>query len=183
MLGEKSLLQWVIARISYFSTDIIIVTAEKGPVPANLSYARIRTTGDVFPEKGSLGGIYSGMMASKSQYNFVVGCDMPFLNRDLMKFMMGIAPGFDLVLPRMDKIVEPLHAIYARSCLGYMENLLKQGELQILKFFHQVKVRYVDPPEIERFDPGHLSFFNINTEEDLKKAKEILAKGETCAER
>jgi molybdopterin-guanine dinucleotide biosynthesis protein A len=184
LLGDKSLLQWVVTRISHFDTDVIIVTAKKEPVPVNISYARVLTTGDIFPDRGSLGGIYSGIMTSKSQYNFVVGCDMPFLNLDLMKFMMDIAPGFDLVLPRMGKIVEPLHAIYARSCLVYMENLLKQGELQILKFFHQVKVRYVDPPEIERFDPGYLSFFNVNTEEDLKKAKEILAKGDSsCAKR
>ena len=179
IIGDKSLLQWVISGISCFNTEIIIVTAKKGPVPANINNPEVRTTGDIYPESGSLGGIYSGMVVSKSCYNFVVGCDMPFLNRDFLHYMMEIAYGFDLVLPRLGNIVEPLHAIYHKNCLVHMENLLKQGELQILKFFHQVKVRYVEEDEIDRFDPSHLTFFNVNTEDDLRKAKEILARGDS----
>jgi molybdopterin-guanine dinucleotide biosynthesis protein A len=178
IIGDKSLLQWVISRVSCFDTEIILVTARKEPVPAGLNYGRIKTTGDIYPEKGSLGGIYSGMAVSKSFYNFVVGCDMPFLNLELLRYMMDVASGYDLVLPRMGEIVEPLHAIYTKDCLVHMENLLKQGELQILKFFPQVRVRYVEDEEIDRFDPDHLSFFNINTEEDLNRAKEIIAKGD-----
>ena len=181
IIGDKSLLQWVISGISFYNTEIIIVTAKKEPVPADIGYSRIRMTGDIFPGKGSLGGIYSGVAVSESFYNFIVGCDMPFLNRSLLSYMMEISAGFDLVLPRLGTIVEPLHAIYTKNCLVHMENLLKKGELQILKFFPDVKIRYVEKEEIERFDPRLLSFFNINTEEQLNKAKEMLVKGDSGA--
>ncbi len=182
-IGDKSLLQWVISAISYFNCEIILVTARQGPVPASISNFKVRTTGDIYPEKGSLGGIYSGMTVSTSFYNFVVAGDMPFLNRDLMQYMMEISPGYDLVLPRFGKIVEPLHAIYSRNCLVQMENLLKQGELQILKFFPDVKTRYIENDEIDKFDPEHLSFFNINTEADLRKARLIWERGDNGVKR
>lgn len=183
IIGGKTLLQWVISSISFFNTEIIIVTAKKEPVPADAGYARIRMASDIYPDKGSLGGIYSGVAVSESFYNFVVGCDMPFLNRSLLGYMMEMSPGFDLILPRLGEIVEPLHAIYTKNCLVHMENLLKQGELQILKFFPEVKIRYIEKEEIERFDPGLLSFFNVNTEEQLNKAKEMIKEGDSSAKR
>lgn len=182
IIGETPLLQRVISRISCFDTEVIIVTAGKEPVPDDIGYTKVRTASDIYPGKGSLGGIYSGVADSKSFYNFVVACDMPFLNRDLLQYMMEISTGFDLVVPRLGKRIEPLHAIYTKNCLSYMENLLEQGELQIFKFFHRVKVRYVEKEEIGRFDPQHLSFFNINTEEDVKRAREIIARGGAGAE-
>lgn len=183
ILGEKSLLRWVISSISHFNYEIVIVTAKQEPVPASISGFKVRMTGDIYPEKGSLGGIYSGIAVSKSFYNFVIAGDMPFLNRGLMQYMMDITNGFDLVLPRFGEIVEPLHAIYSRSCMAYMEDLLKQDELQILKFFPSVNTRYIENDEVDKFDPEHLSFFNINTENDLKKARLILEKGDNGAKR
>jgi len=107
-------------------------------------------------------------------YNLVVACDMPFLNIELIKYMIQQAAGYDVVVPRKGKLVEPLHAIYSRDCRMPVEQLLKQGELQIQKFLQLVKVHYVEDDEIIRFDPRRLSFFNINTEADLKKARELI---------
>jgi molybdopterin-guanine dinucleotide biosynthesis protein A len=80
------------------------------------------------------------------------------------------------VVPRVGELVEPLHAVYAKSCLAPVERLLEQGNLRVDALFDLVKVRYVETDEIDRFDPQHLSFFNINTRADLERAKQ-LAKG------
>jgi molybdopterin-guanine dinucleotide biosynthesis protein A len=87
--------------------------------------------------------------------------------------MIQLSANFDLVVPRWDGMVEPLHAVYSKGCLAPVESLLKQGTLNIAKLFTLVKVRYVEAEEIDRFDPKHLSFFNINTEADLKIAREL----------
>jgi molybdopterin-guanine dinucleotide biosynthesis protein A len=87
--------------------------------------------------------------------------------------MIKLAANFDLVVPRWDGMVEPLHAVYSKNCLAPIEGLLKQGVLSIDRLFNLVKVRYMEAEDIDRFDPGHLSFFNINTEADLKRAKEM----------
>jgi molybdopterin-guanine dinucleotide biosynthesis protein A len=69
--------------------------------------------------------------------------------------------------------VEPLHAVYSRACLAPIESLLKQGDLRLRQLFALVEVRYVEAEEIDRFDPQHLSFFNINSEADMERAKKL----------
>ncbi len=99
---------------------------------------------------------------------------MPFLNLDLLDYMVRVTDDFDLIVPRVGKLIEPLHAIYSKRCLTHIRELIKKNELQVYQLFPLVKVRYIESEEINRFDPKHLSFFNINTEADLKKAKELV---------
>ncbi len=174
IVGNRSLLERVLATLSLLSGDIILVAA-KNCYPSNLSsYPRLRKTIDTYSGKGPLGGIYTGLVESSSFYNLVVACDMPFLNQDLLQYMMGLTSGYDLVVPRVGKLVEPLHAVYSKHCLEPIEYLLKKGDLSIFNLFKLVKVRYVEAGEIERFDPKHLSFLNVNTETDLERAKELV---------
>ena len=98
---------------------------------------------------------------------------MPFLNGPLLRYMIEAADGFDFVLPRVKKWFEPLHAVYSRNCVPAIKNVLDQGKNMIIEIFDYVKVRYIEEEEIDRFDPGHLSFFNINTKEDLEMARKI----------
>ncbi len=175
-VGKRTLLQWVVSHLSLFNCDIIIVTANKQSLPEFIDYPKMRMVTDVYPGKGSLGGIYTGLATSDSFHNLVVACDMPFLNQALLSYMIRLSVNFDLVIPRLGNKVEPLHAVYSKDCLAPIEGLLKQGNLKIIDFFDLVRVRYVETEEINKFDPKHLSFFNINTEADLKAARE-LAKG------
>lgn len=172
-VGNKSLIQWVVFSLSFFNSDIIIVTAAKQFFPQFIDYPKLRIVTDAYPDKGPLGGIYTGLAASDSFYNLVVACDMPFLNQALLDYMIQISANFDLVVPRLGNMVEPLHAVYSKGCLAPVECLLKQGNLSVRELFTLVKVRYVEATEINRFDPKHLSFFNVNTEADLETAREV----------
>jgi len=173
-VDNRSLLQWVLFRLSLFNSDIIIVTSTEHPFTQFAGYPRLRIVTDTYPGKGPLGGIYTGLVTSESLYNLVIACDMLFLNQGLLRYMIQLSANFDLVVPRLGKLVEPLHAVYSKSCLAPIERLLKQGNLKIDQLFTLVRVRYVEAREINRFDPKHLSFFNINTEDDLEKARELI---------
>ena len=176
-VGNTSLLERVVSNLSLFNSDIIIVTAVKQFLPQFTDYPKLRLVADIYPGKGALGGVYTGLATSDSFYNLVVACDMPFLNRDLLRYMVQLADGFDLVMPRLGNLVEPLHAVYSKGCLTPMENLLKQGNLKVSDLLALVKVRYVEAEEINQLDPKHLSFFNINTETDLETAQELAREG------
>lgn len=173
-INNTSLLQHTISQVSFLNSDIIIVTAAEQPLPRVTGFPRLRVVTDAYSGKGPLVGIYTGLNTSDSFYNLVVACDMPFLNQDLLKYMIQIVGDFDVVVPRLDNLVEPLHALYSKDCLAPMESLFKQGNLSIHQLFPLVKVRYVETEEIGRFDPQHLSFFNINTQGDLEKAKKLI---------
>jgi molybdopterin-guanine dinucleotide biosynthesis protein A len=174
IVGDKSLLQRVVSNLSLFNRDIIIVTAVGQSLSQLVNYSKSRIVPDAYPGKGALGGICTGLTASDSFYNLVVACDMPFLNHDLLHYLIQLSPSFDVVVPRLGDMVEPLHAVYSKNCLASAESLLKQGNLSITKLFTLVRVRYVGAEEIDRFDPKHLSFFNINTEADLNRARELV---------
>jgi molybdopterin-guanine dinucleotide biosynthesis protein A len=172
-VGADSLLQRVLFQLTPFNRDIIIVTAGSKSLPQLDGYQGARVVTDIYPGKGVLGGIYTGLAESSSSYNLVVAGDMPFLNQALLRYMVGLSAGFDLVVPRLGDMVEPLHAVYARNCLAHIKRLLERGVLEVRALFELVKVRYVEASEIDRFDPGHLSFFNVNTEADLERARQI----------
>jgi molybdopterin-guanine dinucleotide biosynthesis protein A len=178
IIGDDSLIERVTHRLAFFSSQIIVVAAEKRLIPL-LSHLTAKVVVDLYPGKGSLGGVYTGLTVSDSLHNLVVACDMPFLSSALLDHIIQLSPGFDLVIPRVGGMLEPLHAVYSKNCLTPMEQLLQQDRLRIGKLSDLVKVRYVENDEIDRFDPEHLSFLNINTETDLERARELARKEQT----
>ena len=177
-IGNKNLIERVVSKISSFKSEIIIVTTGEQSFSQFADYPRLRIATDIYPGKGALGGLYTGLYISDSFYNLTVACDMPFLNQALLHYMVQLADGFDAVIPRLGDKVEPLHSVYSKNCLPPLERLLKQSNLKVSDVLPMVKVKYVESEEIDKFDPKHLSIFNINTASDLKKARE-LAKEET----
>lgn len=130
----------------------------------------VRVAADLFPGKGPLGGLYTGLILSPSPYAVAVACDMPFIDARLLGHLLTLAPGYDAVVPRVGELLEPLHAVYSPRCLPVMSDLLRQGKLSLMEVFKRVNVRYA-----ERTDIGDtLPFFNINTPQDLDKAQSLL---------
>jgi molybdopterin-guanine dinucleotide biosynthesis protein A len=152
--------------------DIIIA----GELGSSDALPGIRVVGDVHVGAGALGGIHSGLSASQTPYCLVVACDMPFLSASLLRYMIGkIDPcdhgAPDIVIPRVNGYTEPLHALYSRRCLKPIEEFIEQGGGRIIDFFSRVRVRYVGAEEVDRFDPQHRSFFNVNTPDDWLRAQ------------
>lgn len=171
-LCGKSLIEHIIERLEPISNQILIVTAEEQS--RLLTTHKTEVVTDVHPGKGPLGGIYTGLLASKSPYSLVVGCDMPFLNINLLRYMISLIREFDAIVPRleMDKI-EPLHAIYSRRCTDIIQTQLEHEHLKISQTVDKLYTRYVEREECTSFDPYLLSFFNINSPADLRRATKI----------
>ena len=174
VIEGKSLIQWVVDRLAILSTEIIIATAHGEAIPCS-SAVMIKTVADIYPDKGPLVGIYSGLIASSSPRAIVVGCDTPFLSVGLLEYMTQGCSTFDVVIPRIKNKLEPLCAVYSKNCLVPIQELLEQDEQRIRKLFSMVKVKYVEEDEINSFDPEHLSFFNINSQDDLERARKLAA--------
>ena len=175
-IGGKRLVEKAVDSLHLVSQEVLVVTSQaqfNNIASVNLE---ARVVVDLYPHKASLGGIYTGLSSANTLYGLIVACDMPFLNVALLRYMVELSPHFDIVIPRLGNKLEPLHAIYSKSCLGPIENLLWQGRLRIVEFFHQVRVRYVEETEIDRFDLQRLSFFNINTPADLERARELASR-------
>jgi molybdopterin-guanine dinucleotide biosynthesis protein A len=163
----------MVQELSALSDDLIVVTnTPECYDPLGLA-ARLVT--DERPDEGSLMGIYSGLKAARRPYALVVACDMPFLNPPLLRYMLSMVPGYDVVVPRLAGMLEPLHAVYGRTCLPSIARLLDEGRRKVVAFFPYVKVRHVEKREIDMFDPLHLSFVNINTPQDWEQVQALLS--------
>ncbi len=178
VLAGEGLLQRLIARLSRLDGEIIVVLAQGQKEPFSSRPRHVKIATDTHSGGGPLMGIYSGLKLSQDPHSVVVACDMPFLNIKLLRYMSGLAPGFDVVIPRVGDLVEPLHAVYSRNCLGIMKSMLEDGNFKISNLLQRVKVRYVEESEIDSFDPQHLSLFNINTPADLERAEQVVSREE-----
>lgn len=174
MLGGETLLERTARRLSALFEEIIVVRGEGCAEDASQAVPGTREVKDIHKARGPLGGIYAGLSASTSLHNMVVACDMPFLDMDLLRYMIGLTEGFDVVMPRLGENTEALHAIYSKDCLRPIEALIERGEFRVIRFLDAVRVRFVEEIEIDRFDRERLSFFNINTQADLSRAEKLV---------
>ena len=177
-IDHQSLIERAIDCLSPVSETILIVTSEEQFSLIASAGLKGEVIADFYSGKGALGGVYTGLLSADTFYSLVVGCDMPFLNRALLRHLVDLAPDFDVVVPRLDAMTEPLHAVYSKRCLDSIEHLLRRDRLAISQVFSLVKTRYVGEDEMAEFDPERLSCFNINTQDDLKKAKVLVKQRE-----
>ena len=171
-IGGEYLIERVIGSLSQLGDDIIVVTA----APNQLSKLNVEKVLDTYPRTGAKVGLCTGLNASLSFYSLVVACDMPFLNINLLRHLLDSASGFDAVIPKIGDKIEPLHAVYSKNCIPILEEQIGKDRLKISDLFSEINVRYVEAGEIEKYDPLHLSLYNINSEGDLKRAKAIIKK-------
>lgn len=174
-LNGKHLIDIVISKLKHIVGNNIIIV---GPPERYPSYKQV--VPDLFNQRGLLVGLYSGLKASTSRYNLVVGCDMPFLKVELLQYIKDKIGSNDIIIPRYAKnYIEPLCAIYSRDCLSVMERNIEAGILSIRRILPYLKVRYIEEKEIKKVDSELNSFFNINYKEDFVKAEELIKGNES----
>jgi molybdopterin-guanine dinucleotide biosynthesis protein A len=169
--GESVMIGAIAKKLSEVSDDIVVSSNSRRYDDITVP---VRWVADVKPGAGSLMGLYSGLLAVKHDYAIAVACDMPFINIELLKYMMSLPRDYDALLPRIGDKTEQLHSIYSKSCLPEMERFLESGRLKITAFLGEINVKFVPEDIINKYDPQHLAFFNVNTAEQLKEAQNIL---------
>jgi molybdopterin-guanine dinucleotide biosynthesis protein A len=165
-IAGKPMIEHVLNALQGVADRIIIVTNS----PQRYGAYDALVVRDALDKRGPLTGIYTGLLHATDEHSVVVACDMPFLNPRLIAYMAGLAEEYDIVLPKIGELVEPLHAIYRRSLLPVIEDHVRRNARQIRGIFSEARVRYVTESEIDRFDPERRSFKNLNTPEEYKEA-------------
>ena len=172
-LDGKSLLERVIERIQPLFSRLILVTN----TPELYSSFPGKVVTDLQAHRGPLGGIEAGLLATEDMVNFVTGCDMPFLNQRLIRWMQAYTRDYDIVIPRLGSYIEPLHAFYGRRALPLIQGLLGKGNYKLSNLLTApLRVYYLNEGQVRELDPEGLSFFNINTPADLARAAKIIEK-------
>ena len=166
-VGGQPLIQRVIDRLGGHFSDILISGAgyEQFGLPV---------VPDAYEGAGSLGGICSAVAASPTDHAFVVACDMPFVNLELIRHLETFTDSHDVVIARLERGLETLHAFYSKGCVPAMRRSIEGGDLKIISFFDAVRVKVIEPDDWRRLDPEGLSFFNVNTPAEYDRALALL---------
>lgn len=129
---------------------------------------------DHYDQRSSLNGLHAGLFAATHDYVFCTACDTPFVNDALISCLFEhIDPKADIVVPSTVSGFEPMFAVYKKTCLPAMVWQLEMDLLKIQGLFRKVRVKTVVESELRAIDPQLISFFNINTPEDLVLAENL----------
>ena len=170
-LGGRRIIERVLDAVAPVVDDVLIVTN----TPELYSFLDLPMVGDVYPDHGSLGGIFSGLVAARGEAAFVVACDMPFLHPAVARLVVARAGEADVVIPRVGGQLETMHAVYGKACLGPIQARLAAGQLKIVGFFDSVRVVEIDEAEVARHRAPAVAFMNVNTPEELARAQVLAA--------
>ena len=170
-IGGRRLVERVALVLEQVTDDLLVVTN----TPELFGWLGLPMVPDAFPDSGSLGGIYSGLKAASGESAFTVACDMPFLSPAVARLVASRAGLADVVVPKVGPHYETLHACYGRACLGPMERRLASGRLKITGFWDEVRVLAIGEEEIAPLADPSIVFSNVNTPEDLARARALAA--------
>jgi molybdopterin-guanine dinucleotide biosynthesis protein A len=172
-LGGKRILDRIYEVFHELFEEIILVTND----PLQYLEWDLHIVSDLYPVRSSLTGIHAGLFYAQNPYAFFTACDTPFLKKELIEVILDhIEAGIDVVMPETPAGSEPLCAVYSKRCLQPAQEHLRQDKPKILLALSRCRIKKIPENILRAEDPELLSFFNVNTPDDLTRAEELVQK-------
>ena len=169
-VGGKRILDRIYGVFEELFEEIILVTND----PLQYIEWNFNIVTDLFPFRSSLTGIHAGLFFTTTSHAFCAASDIPFLKKELVETILdSIEPNIDIVIPATSKGLEPLCSVYSKKCLKPIEQQLIKQDLKIQTIFEKVRVKKLPENILRQNDPDLLSFYNINSPDDLARAKNV----------
>ncbi|MBN2040607.1 MAG: molybdenum cofactor guanylyltransferase [Spirochaetes bacterium] len=165
--NDITLIERVFNIIRPIFNHIIIIADDK----EKFGFLDVPVMPDIIPEKGPIGGLYSGLVYSETDLNFCFASDLPYLNTELIEYMISVSKGYEITVPIVKKYWEAMHAIYSKTCIDTIKASIEANDYQIIKLFQKFNIREITEEEIRKFADPRDVFTNINYVEDLKSTK------------
>lgn len=175
---DKALLPWhgrtlienLIAQLKELSDDVLVITG------AEMRYRDLLDAlifSDEIPDRGPMGGLYTGLKRARYDYSLAVACDMPLVGSALMELLSQEIDGrIQAIVPEVQGHRVPTLAIYHKKCLSVIERLLSQGRASLQDLLNSVPTKILSENQLREVDPSLRSFTNLNTPEDWQKLVE-----------
>jgi len=162
MVDGERVLDRLCRRLGPLFAETVVVGRSLDGLPDS-----VRTTEDRYAVRSPLVGIHAGLAASRTDLAFVTACDMPHVEPALVEFLLTQAKGVDAVVPVVRGYYEPLCAVYRRSCIGPIEDLIERGVLKVSELYERVNIRKIPEKQVRERDVEFRSFVNLNAASPL----------------
>lgn len=172
-IGGKGLLDRVLSIMGQVFSEVLVVAALEDP---ELRSCPFEIVTDRIPGCAAIGGLYTGLFHARQPRVFAVACDMPFVNQGVVKYLSEAYPVADIVVPALDSGVQPMHAVYSKRVLPRVEEMIRRGCFKIQDLFEdqELDIQRISSHVLRTWDPQLLSFWNLNTPEDVEEAEQVL---------
>ncbi len=167
--GGTPLLRIVVERVAQVCREVVVAVDRLDRYEGLALPARL--VADESPGLGPLSGLQVGLRTCRTEHVLVAACDLPFLNVELLRHMARLPRSYQALVPWRDGRWQPLHAIYALSCLEVVEAMAAGGGASMAELLERLNVRRLDEEEMDRLDPDGLSLVNLNERSDLDRAR------------
>jgi molybdopterin-guanine dinucleotide biosynthesis protein A len=178
-LVGKPLVLHVVDNVSSVVDEKVVVVGSNA-IKEKLSKifkSKIRVLVDKYEGQSPLVGALTGFESVDAEYSLLLPCDTPFVSAEIAELLLDLCVDKSAVIPRWPNgYIEPLQAVYnTKSAIEAAKKALNEGKLDLLSMINHLHgVRYVSTLVLQQLDPKLLTFFNVNTSEDLKRAEFML---------
>jgi molybdenum cofactor guanylyltransferase len=157
----KKLVEYLIDLLSGYCNELILSTN-------NPEYKQfgITTVADEFQEKGPAGGIFSALMKSSTEWNLLLACDMPFLNRQFIDALLANIGNNNGVVPVHNNLIEPLAALYHKSLCLTLADAIHKDHLSMHQILKSARINFLPVEDLLKDFP--FLFRNINASSDIE---------------
>jgi len=178
-LCGKPLIAHVLDRVASLSNELIIVVGSEAQRTKlqHVVHVEAKVIADKYSDHSPLVGALTGFENAQSDFALLLPCDAALVSADIASLMLDLCVGRNAVVPRWpDGKIEPLQATYNVKCAAKAaEAAFNEGKRDMLGMIsHLHGIRYISTLVLQQYDPKLVTFLNINTVQDLKKAEHIL---------
>ena len=182
-LGRNTIIGHIIGCLQPLADELILITNN----PDEYAHLNIKMYSDIVSNTGAIGGLHTGLTYASHDTVLCVGCDSPFLNSDLLMYLISVLGEYDAVIPYTTKIpnnekvnnqkkdagitYQTLCAVYSKRCLPFIDEMIRESDYRVYALRERINSLNISPKEWKPYDPEGLSFVNINTPQDYIKAK------------
>lgn len=165
-IGDQTLIESIYLTMASLFHDVVIVTN----TPEEYAFLPCRSVSDLCRDVGAMGGLHAGLSACSTPKAFVVGCDMPYLNPELIRQLCSMKTSKDaLVLINAEGLREPLHALYNAEIVDKAGQLIESGHKSILDLLDALDTTQVPLESFSAIAGATASCTNINTREEYDR--------------
>jgi molybdenum cofactor guanylyltransferase len=168
-VGGKSVIKIIIEKFEPFFDETIIVSND----PELYEQFELPIYKDIFPRMGPVSGIHSGLVHARYDSAFILGCDIPFVNMQLVEYMLGCQQDYDSVVPEIDSYLQPLSAVYSRKCIPILSACLETNRVKLIRIFEELQAKILPREILEKYGIVEEMFLNVNDIEALSQAIKI----------
>lgn len=156
---------------SIFCEAIIITNT-----PNEYGFLNLKIFRDIYEGKGPLSGIHSGLINSNTADNFIISCDLPLMNKEMIEYICNFNTDKDITICKSKGKLQNLAGRYSKKVTSITESILSnsRSKKSVNELVEKAHTEIISPEGLEFYSEE--LFFNMNNPSDYQSIKEIIYK-------